>query len=975
MKLYRNFITLALTLLLTLVFTACETKVTQEETNATTTQNLPTQSTVDTSADGTAAGGTITTSTNGGTTTSSGSSSNDDSASSGGANAGGGSDDHTTNETDDNVTTGGSDNNTSTGETDSNASTDVTAPVITLNGEENLTLVQGTGYIEQGATATDNRDANVSVSISGNVDSATLGSYIMTYTATDTVGNSASIERTVNVVLPPDTEAPVITLNGESNITLTLGESYEELGATAVDERDGDVNVTIKGSVDTTTVSIYTIIYMATDIAGNEATLTRRVTVIDVIPPVITLNGEANVTVVEGDVYEELGATAIDDVDANVSVAISGNVDTLVVGQYTVTYTAIDSAGNRATLTRTVNIVDVTPPNITLNGEANITLEQNAVYTELGATALDGVDGNVSVTITGTVDTSIVGSYTIIYTAQDNAGNESNSTRAITVIDVTPPVITLNGEINSTLEQNAIYTELGATAVDAVDGNVTVEISGNVDTSTVGNYIITYSAVDNASNEANITRTITVIDVTSPVITLNGKANMTLEQNTNYNELGATALDAVDGNVSVTIIGDVDTSIVGSYTIIYTAQDSVGNESNSTRTITVIDVTPPVITLNGEANSTLEYDDIYEELGATATDNSDANVSVEISGMVDTSVEGSHTVTYTATDSSGNTATVIRTVTIEKRIEPPHIVISDELNSTLSENTIPYNRMTLEIPATLTQTLTAINTTLSQEQNRTIRVKGVDNNGTFYLYNIPLIKGTNKIELHAINEIDEEVMQSITINADANQTVPIGMRATEYEGVHSLQTEVEVGTGLDAQEYLFDSNGDGIIDERSTDGNFTVNFTEEGRYKPRVTIRTQNDLLYSSGNYALSLDVKADENQTDPVGAEPIDVAKEFVRALIEDDRDTVETLLMSGNKWLKMLYSNDQRRVNMIEKLKNITNDSWEQNYHPSGAATVTATVYDTGLNQEIPIGFELTPASFDGIPRGHFWFVRAFY
>jgi hypothetical protein len=106
-----------------------------------------------------------------------------------------------------------------------------------------------------------------------------------------------------------------------------------------------------------------------------------------------------------------------------------------------------------------------------------------------------------------------------------------------------------------------------------------------------------------------------------------------------------------------------------------------------------------------------------------------------------------------------------------------------------------------------------------------------------------------------------------------------------------------------------------------------------------------------------------------------VDVAKEFVKALIEDDRDTVETLLMSGSKWLKMLYSNDQRRVNMIEKLKNINNNSWEQNYHPSGAATVTATVYDTGLNQEIPIGFELTPTSFDGIPRGHFWFVRAFY
>jgi len=308
---------------------------------------------------------------------------------------------------------------------------------------------------------------------------------------------------------------------------------------------------------------------------------------------------------------------------------------------------------------------DTIPPVITLHGEATMTLEQNVVYTELGATALDDVDGNVSVTISGTVNTAVVGTYTLTYMAQDSAGNEANITRTITVIDVTPPVITLNGESTITLEQHAVYTELGATALDGVDGNVSVTISGNVDTSTVGSFTVTYSATDGAGNEANVTRTITIIDVTPPVIMLNGEANITLEQNAVYTELGATALDAVDGNISVIISGTVDTSTIGNYTVMYTAQDSAGNEANLTRTVRVTDVTPPSIILNGDENITIVEGGVYEELGATASDTVDENISVSINGTVDTTTIGEYILTYTATDSSGNSASVSRTVNVK----------------------------------------------------------------------------------------------------------------------------------------------------------------------------------------------------------------------------------------------------------------------------------------------------------------------
>ena len=79
---------------------------------------------------------------------------------------------------------------------------DTTAPVITLTGDATLTLEVGATYNEQGATATDNYDASVSVTIGGNtVDTNTVGTYTVTYDATDASGNTATqVTRTVNVV-------------------------------------------------------------------------------------------------------------------------------------------------------------------------------------------------------------------------------------------------------------------------------------------------------------------------------------------------------------------------------------------------------------------------------------------------------------------------------------------------------------------------------------------------------------------------------------------------------------------------------------------------------------------------------------------------------------------------------------------------------------------------------------------------------
>lgn len=165
----------------------------------------------------------------------------------------------------------------------------------------------------------------------------------------------------------PDTVKPVITLSGSAAVSLVQGGSYADAGAIAADDRDGNITsrIVVSGSVNTATVGTYTLSYNVKDVAGNAATaLTRTVTVTakvtaDTVKPVITLNGSATVSVVQGGTYADAGATAMDDRDGNVTskIVVTGSVITNTPGTYALFYNVKDAAGNAAsTLTRTVTV-------------------------------------------------------------------------------------------------------------------------------------------------------------------------------------------------------------------------------------------------------------------------------------------------------------------------------------------------------------------------------------------------------------------------------------------------------------------------------------------------------------------------------------------------------------------------------------------------------------------------------------------
>src|SRR5262249_49331244 len=139
-------------------------------------------------------------------------------------------------------------------------------------------------------------------------------------------------------------------------------------------------------------------------------------------------------------------------------------------------------------------------------------------YVELGATATDTCAGTVSVATNGSVNTNVVGAYTITYTATDPSGNSASATRRVQILDTTVPVVTLNGSASVTVECHSAYVESGATANDSCAGSLSVSTNGVVNTNSVGNYTLTYAASDASGNSASATRVIHVVDTTVPAI-------------------------------------------------------------------------------------------------------------------------------------------------------------------------------------------------------------------------------------------------------------------------------------------------------------------------------------------------------------------------------------------------------------------------------------------------------------------------
>ena len=595
----------------------------------------------------------------------------------------------------------------------------ITAPAaITLEATGlNTTVVLGS------ATATDNVTAVVAVT--NNAPALfPLGVTTVTYTATDTAGNTATAIQIVTVV---DTTAPVIT--APTAVTASSGDNLP-VAVTVVAATATDLfAVTITSDAPATfPVGITTVTYTATDANGNASAATQLVTVnlVDVTAPVvtapvaITIEATAIVTTVT------LGAATATDIVNGVLVPTNNAPATFPVGTTIVTYTATDAAGNIGTAIQTVTITDTTAPSIT--APAAVMVEATGVTTTvvLGtATASDIVDG----VITPTSDAPVsfpVGVTTVTWTATDAAGNTGTATQTVTVNEVTSiPALALSGGASASITVPAGSTLFNAGASPVFVGppgftfpfgsisySVTSPVGGSITTSlsfstplslplvlfkTDG---VTYQSIPPAlwaitgPNSIAITLTdggpfdldgmvngiivdpiVIAVDITPPVVT--APANITVEATGAITSVilgSATAFDLVDGTVSVT--SDAPAIFpLGVTTVTYTATDAAGNTATATQVVTVVDTTAPTITApTAVTASSGDNLPVIVTLGtASATDLVDGVVAVANDAPATFPV-GVTTVTYTATDGNGNTATATQTVTVNLvDVTPPSI--------------------------------------------------------------------------------------------------------------------------------------------------------------------------------------------------------------------------------------------------------------------------------------------------------------
>jgi alpha-tubulin suppressor-like RCC1 family protein len=388
-----------------------------------------------------------------------------------------------------------------------------------------------------------------------------------------------------------------------------------------------------------------------------------NVTDVDDESPVITLNGDANVTFEANATYSDPGAVGLDNIDANVTIYGAGTVQAKVPGTYDLTYDLNDTSGNAATqVTRTVTVVDTTPPVITLNGDANMTYEAAPEYVDDNATWTDVVDGNGTVLPTGEVNASKLGKYVLTYDLNDTSGNEATQvTRRVTIVDTTPPEITILGDANVTHEAGVAYVDANATWSDNLDGNGTIDINstqGGVNPYRQDIYYITYFHTDSSGNDANLTtRKITVVDTTSPVISLEGNATYFHEAGEVYLDPGAVWSDIMDGNGTLGGDGTVLMNILGDYNVTYSKTDATGNMATEViRTVKVVDTTAPILTFEGNSSIRHRVFEPYVDLGVHATDSFEGNLSVIVDALPNVTTPGIYDLTFSAEDNASNKA-------------------------------------------------------------------------------------------------------------------------------------------------------------------------------------------------------------------------------------------------------------------------------------------------------------------------------
>lgn len=453
---------------------------------------------------------------------------------------------------------------------------------------------------------------------------------------------------------------PVINLIGDSAVKIPEGVGYSDPGATGSDYEDGSVTVNSVSNVMPDDPGSYTITYNAEDSFGQSAdTVTRIVEVI--AAPVITLNGDSLVQIIEGGSYSELGAVAIDGEGADISdrINIDGTIDSGIIGfQQILTYKVVDDLGQEASVERRVIFIANAAPTITVSPETE-TIEQGSTYdlTRMlsGVSASDAEDGDLTdqIVVSGSVQTSANGDKFVV--------TSSTGTKTVTY-----DVIDSSGKAAAQKTRSVIVE---ATNVGPIITNITAESLGS-----------------SSSNHPTVNKDITIsadISDTDGMVTMYKFGILGTPQGTYSLSRNSWSSVTPQPSISVTSTLSVDTE--QEITIEIQAKDDAGAQSSETFVVNVVN-NPPVISVS-PTSVTISEGDTYGDSeimsGVLVSDSEDDNfglshqVTYSSSPALNPNAEGTYVITYNVTDSGGKSAVPkTRTVIVESVNTAPVITVN-----------------------------------------------------------------------------------------------------------------------------------------------------------------------------------------------------------------------------------------------------------------------------------------------------------
>jgi len=508
-----------------------------------------------------------------------------------------------------------------------------------------------------------------------------LGETIVTWTATDVMGNISSFSQPVYLI---DSISPRIAFL--DNITVEASSTNENLVELIIPEYSDDVGVfsVTNDAPEVFPLGETIVTWTATDASGNTAYSSQTISVIDTTAPIIEIfdySIEANIS---NGSDTSLYLPIISEIQ---NVELTNDApEVFPLGETIVTWTATDASGNTAYSSQTISVIDTTLPTITI--PIDIQVEAESVFTkiiELGEIITEDFSGIASIT-NDAPEVFPLGETIVTWTATDNYGNLISDQQIISVIDTSSPEI--SGPSNLSVEAsnfNENIVELsGFRTSDLVEiASVTNDAP---EVFQLGETIITWTATDTSGNTASTTQTISVIDTTLPTITapIDIQVEATSMDTNNVESGFAEASDLVE---IASVTNDApEVFQLGETIITWTATDTSGNTASTTQTISVIDTTLPTIKQPEDvivnATSKLTNTVVLDSISVIESI-SDVNITNNAPLYYEF---GTTIVTWTATDTSGNTASTTQTISVIDTSAPllniPQDIIVDAVNTT-----------------------------------------------------------------------------------------------------------------------------------------------------------------------------------------------------------------------------------------------------------------------------------------------------